>query len=173
MAFATLSLLNLLAGDARGLSVHRSARLLGSRWCSKCNGIAGRERHVDSFVVLLLLDVLAHGSLPFGCGDNRAASARVPRLKFGTAHSLPRFPGTSETTERCPVREVEPAAIISIANKGTSASKANYMGGARRVRALALGKIKLSRTIKEGANIKKGATAWPPNLDRASTWRRP
>ena len=59
-AFTPLSLLDLLARDEWGVAVRRPARLLGARWLSMRNGIAGRERHVDGPIVLILFRVLAH-----------------------------------------------------------------------------------------------------------------
>jgi hypothetical protein len=61
MPFTSLSLLDLLARDERGTSVRRPTRLLGARWLSMRNGIAGGECHVDGGIVLFLLRVLAHG----------------------------------------------------------------------------------------------------------------
>jgi len=53
-------LFDLLARDARGMAVRRPARFLSASWLSMRNGIAGRERHVDGPIVLILFRILAH-----------------------------------------------------------------------------------------------------------------
>src|SRR5262249_1487109 len=64
-AFPPLCLLDLLARDERGTPVHRPARLLGARWLSMRNGVAGGKRHIDGPVVLSLFRVLAHCQASF------------------------------------------------------------------------------------------------------------
>jgi hypothetical protein len=72
VAFTPLSLLDLLARDEWGMAIRRPARLLGARWLSVRNGIAGRKSHIDGGIVLSLFRVFfAHGEVPFGCDHNR------------------------------------------------------------------------------------------------------
>ena len=100
MALPPLSLLNLLARDERGAAVRRPARLLGARWLSMRNGIAGWECHIDGPIVLSLFRVLAHDQVPFArphldvIKTLSAGSGSVTR--FGPVPSQPRFPSADQ-----------------------------------------------------------------------------
>jgi hypothetical protein len=107
MTFTPLSLLNLLARDERRVAVRRPARLLGARWLSMRNGIAGRECHIDGPIVLSLFRDIAHDQVPFA----RSLLDVIKTLSAGSGSatefrpilSRPRFPcAEQERSERSP-----------------------------------------------------------------------
>jgi hypothetical protein len=96
----SLSSLDLIAPDDRGMAVHRPARLLSTRWLSMRNGIAGGKRHVDGGIVLFLLRVFAHGLFLFyGIKTLSISSSSVTNVRNRTFAAT--FPLAPTQREEC------------------------------------------------------------------------